>query len=65
MQTADEKICTGCICKSCKKSEINGALFVCNSCGCSACSEDSGYCKLSTCTEHIPYGTGYADDLRL
>lgn len=65
MSLPEEKYCNGCVCKSCKKSEVNGALFVCNSNGCSACSETDGFCKLQYCTELVPYETEHTDDLRL
>lgn len=65
MDLPEEKYCKGCICKGCRKSEINGAMFVCNSCGCSGCSEETGYLKLQSCTDIVPYVQNDTDDLRL
>lgn len=60
----DEKLCKGCVCKTCRKSEYNGAMFVCSANGCSVCN-DNNIMRLQRCDSYEDVADCNADDLRL
>lgn len=65
MAVIDVKLCKGCICQDCKKSEHNGAVYSCPLRRCDNCDDDTGVCKLQSCTDFQPYKKCEMDDLRL
>lgn len=59
-----ETLCKGCVCRTCRKSEYNGAMFVCNANGCSIC-DDTNLMRLQSCDNYEPVADTDTDGLRL
>lgn len=65
MAVIDDKLCKGCICSECQKSEYNGHLHGCSLHRCDVCDDDTGVFKLQSCADVQAYKERDADDLRL